>query len=260
VPIIEDACEGWAALSSALRRRSEAGNPLRVWWRDDDAVRPTPALEKLLNLSHRHELPIALAVVPAHLDPGLPSALAAAGADVTVMQHGFAHRNEAVPGGRAVECGGRRETAAILNDLEDGRQRLAAAFAERFQPIMVPPWNRIEDRLTERLPALGYVGLSVFGKEGERREPGLTIANAHLDVLRWKGGARFAGEAKLLRETLDWLDRNPADEDIVFGLLTHHLDHDEATWGFLDRLLPILRQFGRPVSPFSAAGGEVPDV
>ncbi|WP_185985061.1 polysaccharide deacetylase family protein [Aureimonas mangrovi] len=257
---IEDPRDEWAALTFALRQRSEAGHPLRVWWRDDDAVRPTPALAKLLDLSRRHELPIVLAVVPAHLDPDLPSALSAASADVTVAQHGFAHRNEAVPPGRAVECGGRRETSAILNDLDDGRQRLAKAFGERFRPIMVPPWNRIEERITERLPSLGYVGLSVFGEEGERRERGFTVANAHLDVLRWKGGARFAGEAKLLRETLGWLERNPADTAAVFGLLTHHLDHDEATWGFLESFLPLLRHFARPVPAFSAPAGEAPYV
>ena len=50
----------------------------------------------------------------------------------------------------------------------------ASAPRRRFRrqassPVLVPPWNRISARVTERLPALGFVGLSTFGPRARRR-------------------------------------------------------------------------------------------
>lgn len=238
----------WSALEADLQGLRAAGRTLRVWWRDDDAANWSEALAALLARAERFALPLALAVVPARLDPTLPAQLRQAGAEIAVLQHGYRHRNEAVPGERAVECGGARDTAAILADLREGRHRLSAAFGPRFLPVMVPPWNRIEDRVAAVLPEAGYRGLSAFGDEGVGPANGFTRADAHLDILRWRGGARFAGEAKLLEEMRAWLSRQPADRAATFGLLTHHLDHDAAAWAFLDRLLPLLVRLAQPVS------------
>lgn len=234
--------EAWAALDAALRQRPE---PLRFWWRDDDAVRWTPALARLVDIAARFRVPLALAAIPDELDPALAGALQAAGGEVFVLQHGFCHRNAAREGGRAVELGGSHGTDDLLRDLEAGRHRLDAVFGARFLPVMVPPWNRIEARIAQALPDAGFRGLSAFGEERRDVPPGLEVANAHLDVLRWKGGAHFAGEAKLLAETLSWLaeDRQRAP----FGLLTHHLDHDEATWAFLERFLACLLRHAVPL-------------
>ncbi|WP_192847047.1 polysaccharide deacetylase family protein [Aureimonas sp. AU4] len=239
--------EAWAALDAALEARARAKGPLRLWWRDDDAVRWTPALARLVALAGSVRAPLALAAIPAGLDPALAATLEGAGGEVAVLQHGFAHRNAALRGERAVELGGGRDTRDLLGDLGAGRETLAAAFGPRFLPVMVPPWNRIEARIAEALPGLGFRGLSAFGGEGEQRVPGLRVANAHLDVLRWKGGAHFAGEAKLIAETLLWLERRAGDGAAPFGLLTHHLDHDEATWAFLERFLRCLLRHARPI-------------
>lgn len=241
----------WERLEARLAHRRDEGRALRVWWRDDDATAWTPELARLLAFAESCAMPIALATVPGTLDPGLLRLLADAHPLVMVLQHGNRHRNEARDGERAVECGGFRPTEAILADLHRGRHRLAEAFGERFLPVMVPPWNRIEERIAAALPGAGYVGLSGFGSAGERREDGFTIANSHLDVLRWKGGARFAGEGKLLAAMDEWLDDPAAGGDAPFGLLTHHLDHDDATWQFLERLLPMLRRHTQPVSAAS---------
>ena len=37
----------------------------RFWLRDDDATRPTPALDRLLGLVHAFDAPLLLAVIPA---------------------------------------------------------------------------------------------------------------------------------------------------------------------------------------------------
>ena len=41
---------GWADLDAELDRWKAAGRAATLWWRDDDATRPTPALDRLLAL------------------------------------------------------------------------------------------------------------------------------------------------------------------------------------------------------------------
>ena len=47
-----------------LRIWREQGLVLPIWWRDDDATEPTPALDRLLGLAASLGAPLHLAVVP----------------------------------------------------------------------------------------------------------------------------------------------------------------------------------------------------
>ena len=49
----------------AARFEREAGRKARFWLRDDDAVEPTEALEKLIAATKAKSVPLALAVIPA---------------------------------------------------------------------------------------------------------------------------------------------------------------------------------------------------
>ena len=239
-------------LERELSLWAAAGRKAEVWWRDDDANRPSGALDRLVAAASRHGVPLAIAAVP----DGIDSTLADGLADplVTVLQHGFAHRNHAAPGGRAVECGGDRPVGAVMAELAAGRARLAEVFGAKFLPVMVPPWNRITPEVAGALPGAGYRGLSVFGPRDPHGGAGLLEVNAHLDLLTWKGGARFAGAAKLIRLAAERLrDRRLAGPDGAepFGILTHHLDHDAETWAFLETLLARLA--GHPAVRFVSA-------
>ena len=244
---------GMQPLVDELDCWSAAHWTLDVWWRDDDVGAPSPALDRLLGAAERSGAPLALAAIPAGIDdalgPKLDDRL------FTVLQHGYGHRNFAAPGERAVECGGDRPLDEVLASLVQGQKRLASLFGGRFVPVMVPPWNRIDPVIAARLPDLGYRALSVFGeKAGGEAESvaGLPQLNAHLDLLTWKGGARFAGRAKLIELASERIamrrrgvavktnGRAPSPSPEPFGILTHHLDHDEETWDFLDELLGLL--------------------
>ena len=63
----------WTDLTRELDRWADSGRPATFWWRDDDALTVTPALDRLLGLARDHQAPLALAVVPA----GATAALAA---------------------------------------------------------------------------------------------------------------------------------------------------------------------------------------
>lgn len=224
----------WPDLQAALDGAAERGEAIRLWWRDDDAGRDHPALTRLLDLAEGHDLALALAVVPMWLEANGHARIAAS-RHATVLQHGFAHANHAPPGDRSIELGG-RDLERVLAELENGRALLADAFGCAFLAVLVPPWNRLDGRLIERLRGCGFVGLSTMGRRAVAEPaPGLVQVNAHLDPIDWRGSRLFVGEAAALTRLVAVLD---ADEPI--GILSHHLTMDEAGWGFLDRLLGVL--------------------
>lgn len=227
----------WPDLNVELRRWREAGRSASLWWRDDDACDLTPALERLLALAG--DRPLSLAVIPALATPAL-----AARAAATVLQHGYAHRNRAGEGARAVECGGERPLSEVLSELQHGQERLGALFGERFVPVLVPPWNRVAAEVVPRLPELGLHGLSGWkARPAATAAPGVAQVNVHVDVMSYRRGPGFVGREKALGELVEHLAARrtgAADADEPTGLLTHHRDHDEAVWTFLAELLTRL--------------------
>jgi hypothetical protein len=112
-------------------------------------------------------------------------------------------------------------------------------------PVLVPPWNRIAQRLIPQLAGLGYRGLSCFAaREWYKESHGLSIANCHVDPVHWKKGGAFRGEHKSLSMLIAHLRarrQGHVDADEPTGVLTHHWSHDEATWAFLERLFEQTR-------------------
>jgi peptidoglycan/xylan/chitin deacetylase (PgdA/CDA1 family) len=230
----------WAALDAELDRWRAAGLVATFWWRDDDAVAATPALERLCALRRRVDVPLALAAIPAAADRTLVAALAGE-SGITVLPHGFAHRNHADPGRPKSEFGPDRDAAAAKADIAAGRSRLARMFAGRTAAVFVPPWNRIAPALVPALPGLGFVGLTT-GKPRPCREaaPGLIQVNVHVDPIAWRGHRGFRGDAGVVADAVRHLAARrsgAADRDEPTGLMTHHLVHDDATWGFVERLI-----------------------
>ena len=225
---------GWLELETTLDAAARRGETIRLWWRDDDAGRAHPALYRLLDLAERHSAPLALAVVPAWLEPEAQGSIAAA-TQVTVLQHGFAHTNHAEAGAKSIELGGRPVDEIVL-ELREGFSILEDAFGSSFLPVLVPPWNRIDKTLFTRLRLGGYSGLSVYGqREGLEASAGVRLVNTHVDPVDWRGTRGFLGEDAVLRRLIDMLD---PEEPI--GLLTHHLEMDEIGWTFFDELFTVL--------------------
>jgi len=225
---------GWQQLEEALDAAARRGETIRFWWRDDDAGRDAPALARLLHMAERKNVPLALAVVPDWLEPDA-QALIAASAEVTVLQHGFAHANHAKKAQKSIELGGRKPDV-IAKELLKGFIKLQDAFGAAFSPVLAPPWNRIDEALYPLLPNGGYTGLSVFGKRADQEvAPGVALVNTHLDPTDWRGTRGFIGEDRLLNQLADDFD---PDEPI--GLLSHHLIMDEATWAFFEQLFDTL--------------------
>lgn len=234
---------GFEALGRELDLWLEAGRVAQFWWRDDDAVAPTPALARLLDMSDEFGVEIGVAVIPAFAEDALRETLARRPL-ASVLQHGYAHKNHGRPGAPAVELGGERELAQILAEISAGRRRLEALFGYRYKPIVVAPWNRIERSVLGSLAALGFSGASAFGPRAAMQgSDGLIVENIHVDPIRWRE-RRFKGTKKTLSCIIGELAARrtgATDADEPLGLLTHHLDHDLELWEFLERFFAFTR-------------------
>lgn len=240
-----DACQAsFAALAGRLDALHAQGRAAEIWWRDDDAADDTPQLRRLLALRARHDVPLALAVSPFLVQPALPHRLLGT-EGVDVLMHGLRHLDNAPAGAKKQELG-YAPPDAFIAPLAEGLARHRDAFGAQALPVMVPPWNRIQQDITRRLQDIGFTGLSTFGISGQNHTCGLVVHNTHVDPVDWRGGKRLADPASVVGRMMEILD---AGEPI--GLLTHHLVHDGATWRFVDRLLALLA--GHPAVRFRSA-------
>ena len=246
----------WRNLTEELDAWTAAGRRATLWWRDDDAVEPGPALARLLGLASERDLPLALAVVPARASEALAEALGADPARTTPLQHGYAHRNHAPASEKKAELGAHRPANAVLEQLLRGRGRMTALFGDAWAPVLVPPWNRIAEPLVPALAGLGFVGLSTLGPRAAAvPSPGLVQINTHLDIMHWPAPRGFLGEAEALEILVGQLRARrlgEVDAEEPTGLLNHHPAHDEAAWSFLAALLDRLA--GHPAVRFLDAG------
>lgn len=231
---------GWRDLGDELDLWAGAGRTATLWWRDDDAVEDTPALARLLELGARFDVAIAIAAIPARADVTLARALAAIPA-TAVLQHGYAHHNHAPDQRAKSELGRARPVAAVLADLSAGRARLDALFGDRWYPILVPPWNRIDQAVIAALAGEGYRGISAMGARAPGDQAlGLRRVDVHVDLIDWPATRGFAGDEAVLGAALAHLRRRrvgAVDPDQPTGLMTHHLAHDDGCWRFIETFL-----------------------
>lgn len=237
--------DAWQRFDDELARWRDAGREVQFWWRDDDAAQWTPALARLVGLAQRCDIPLALAVVPAGAEAALFAPL---GDGVCVLQHGVDHRDRGGAGEKRTEFTAQEPPAEALARIAAAGARLAARAGARWSAAFAPPWNRLPQALVARLPEAGLRGLSQFGPRARARPaPGLVQVNTHVDLIAWRGERGFVGEQAALEQALRHLAARRsgrADADEPTGWLTHHRQHDAATWRFLERLFERTRENG----------------
>jgi hypothetical protein len=148
-----------APLRQAL---DSAAEPVRFFFRDDDAGWDDPALAALLSVFEDHSVPLDVAVIPTATDTATASLLRdridSGRNDVAVHQHGFAHVNHE-PEGRKCEFGASRSAEQQRRDIGYGRELLASSFPDAV-PAFTPPWNRCAPWTPEVLRDVGFEVLS----------------------------------------------------------------------------------------------------
>ncbi len=223
-------------LEAELDAWQRAGLVARLWLRDDDAMAPTMALERLVGLTLQQAIPLLLAVIPMRAETGLADRLASE-RHIEIAMHGVWHRNHAPPGEKSQETPPLRGMAIVRQELEVARDRLLAVFAPWARTVLwyVPPWNRISPDVAALLPELGFTALSTFGSV-RHEVAGLTQRNCKVDLIDWQGGRMGRSLAWVASELASALATSRLGDTAPVGLLAHHLDHDEVTWSVLEQL------------------------
>lgn len=233
----------WSPLTTELDRWRADGLTLPLWWRDDDAIAPTSALDRLIDMSTRLDLPVHLAIIPAHAEPSLAQVVNDAPHLIPVT-HGWSHHSHAPATEKKAEFGAHRPLEHVVNDARQGRAQMRALFGADAGHMFVPPWNRIAPTVMCALPALGFAALSTFTPRTKASPaPGLTQINTHLDPINWKSGKTLIDPSTLIEQITHQLaDRRRGDADATepYGILTHHLVHDADIWSFTEQLLTHL--------------------
>jgi peptidoglycan/xylan/chitin deacetylase (PgdA/CDA1 family) len=232
---------GWDDLRLELDTWEEMGATATFWWRDDDAVAASPALDRLLALADG--VPLGLAVIPARAEKSLAAAIAN-DPGAAILQHGWAHANHAADGAKKAELGADRLVAEVVAELRQGRRRLEDLFGARFIPVVVPPWNRVAREILPEIRDAGFAGVSTHGdRPADSESAGLRWANVHVDLMDWEAGA-FAGTSRALGQVVSHLAARrtgTVDREEPTGIMSHHLVHGGAAETFLERLFGELR-------------------
>ncbi len=235
--------DGWRALDVELDAWAVSNRIATFWWRDDDVTHDGPALRRLLTLAVEAKIPLALAAIPADARDDLVEVVGPM-TGVVILQHGWDHRNHAMPSEKKAELARGRPWQTVVGELLRGQEVLSAMFPGRYMPVLVPPWNRIDPGLIKRLAGVGFIALSAFKQRATAiAAPGLRQVNCHVDPVDWSSRV-FVGEDNALHSLITHLRvrrEGAADPDEPTGLLTHHAVHDEPTWGFLRRLAVHVR-------------------
>jgi len=236
-----------APVIAELQLWRDQGLTLPLWWRDDDAIAPTPALERLLAMAQGLGAPLHLAVIPGNAEEALAERLRDA-AQVHVMAHGWKHQSHAPADEKKAEFGAHRPANVMLDEAARGWRRLESLFRSQALPVFVPPWNRICPAVVEGLTGCGIAAVSTIGpRPAKCPAPGLVQVNTHLDPVAWRAGGGLADPAALAAEIAANLAARrggQADNSEPFGLLTHHLAHDEPVWSFTATLAEVLGESG----------------
>jgi hypothetical protein len=235
----------WSPLRRELAAWRAAGLDLPIWWRDDDAITSTPALDRLERLAEKLTLPVHLAIIPARADASLAESVRAS-RHLFAMVHGWAHENHAARDRKKAEFGAPRPQAA--SEITEALTRLGTMLDGDVLPVFVPPWNRLHADLLGPIAQAGYRAVSIFGARAKPYpHPGLRAVNTHVDPVDWKGTGGLIDPEQLIPHIAELLrDRRTgrADRTEPFGYLTHHLVHDPDLWRFSEAFLKELLNGG----------------
>lgn len=222
----------WSPLDAAMERRA----PI-LWWRDDDAVETTPALDRLLTLAASVDAPLTLASIPARTTERLARRVRDE-TSLTVAVHGWAHESHAAEGEKNAEFGAQRPLAVRMEEAGRGLRVIEDRFGDHALPVFIPPWNRIAPDMPEALAQSRFRGLSVYGEREPHHTP-LPRFDAHLDPIDWRGTRSAVDPAGFIAHIVDLME-----SDAPIGLMTHHLVHDDAIWDLVEAVVTHLTRRG----------------
>ena len=230
----------WIKLEVELDAWATAKREALLWWRDDDATTTSPQLTQLLDMASG--TPISIAAIPA-LATGALAEMLASYSGVSALPHGYSHQNHAPSGEKKSEFGPHRPFDDMIAEIDRGWQRLNTLMPHTASAVFVPPWNRIDNSLAERLERVGLRAVSTFGPSNPRKQ--FNQLNVHVDIIDWRGSRNFVSDELAIVAIINHLASQRLTNNITpeaTGLMTHHLNQDPASWRFIERLLEVTQK------------------
>jgi len=234
-------------LAQAVVRTS--GNRAQpFFFRADDIGAGGRAFEALCRLFRYHEVPLAMAVVPAWLSRVRRDQLfRLAPLDEPFWgwhQHGWRHVNWQRIGKKS-EFGEQRPFEKQWRDIWQGQQKMKEIFGDHLVPVFTPPWNRLSNSTVRILHELEFQGVSLASPlpRGVKSPVGLKNLRVQLDLHTRKDKDGVADFETLLDELAGCLSKREP-----LGIMIHHHRMTYFAFEFLHELLSIMK--GRTRSRF----------
>ncbi len=227
-------------LDEAALRMASSGLP-PLFFRADDIGAASKAFDSLCRIFRFHQVPLAMAVVPAWLSDARQEKLfLAAPMDEDLWhwhQHGWRHMNWQKRGKRC-EFGSDRAADRQNEDILQGRNKMERIFGSYFVPVFTPPWNRFSSTTLRSLIKLNFKGISA----SDSFPPGIKfryeIRNfpARLD-LHIRKAKDPAEDFSMLLDQFSGLTKMKGPS----GIMIHHQRMTPFAFEFLDRMLYNLK-------------------
>ncbi|MHC1724628.1 MAG: polysaccharide deacetylase family protein [Syntrophobacteraceae bacterium] len=227
----------WRQRLVAVSERLASDRLPPIFFRADDIGAASKAFDALCKLFRYHQVPLALAVVPAWLSEARQERLFhAARIEESLWswhQHGWRHvnwQNE----GKKCEFGSDRSPEHQHADILQGRLKMERVFGPYFVPIFTPPWNRFSPSTIRALRKLNFKGISAALPlpPGTKIPYGFQNRPAWLDLHTRKGKDPGLDLDCLLEE----FSSLPKMKDPV-GIIIHHQRMTPFAFEFLDQML-----------------------
>ncbi len=215
----------------------DSSEPVKFFFRDDDAGWANCHLYSLLDVFAKAQLPIDLAIIPQALEQNLADELLSRRQQnrqsIGLHQHGYGHVNHEQVG-RKCEFGISRNKLQQKNDIETGQQLLHALLGDALDPFFTPPWNRCTQDTVECLEQLEFKLLSRNDSAQKLKTSRLQEVPVHVD---WNKAYKTSvnvladlGEAIAIN-----LKNNP-----ITGIMLHHADMESFHIKPLAELLVVI--------------------
>lgn len=217
-----------------------------IFFRDDDAAEVTDNLVRLINIFHRHEVPLHLSVIPGQLTEEcahfIRVQMRESGGLIEIGQHGYIHKNYSTSGNRFAqyEFGENRTFEQQRADILKGREILHRHFGRRID-IFTPPWHGFDKNTICILSDEKFLGLSgVYNKVLPTVENRLDYIPVHMNFNKIKASGEWYTEQNC--EILKYILLCKEDH---IGLLMHHKAFNcDEEFRQLERLLQSIKRIG----------------
>lgn len=240
-PVWKSPLQGWRDMIDRVSENMASATLPPIFFRADDIGAPSKAFDTLCGVFRSHEIPLAMAVIPAWLSEARQEQLfQAAPMDEKLWswhQHGWRHLNWQ-KNGRKSEFGSDRNSDCQYEDILRGSTKMERVFGPCFIRVFTAPWNCLSITAMKSLRKLNFKGISTTDtlSPGLRRCHGMLNMPVRID-LHTRDGIDAAADFSLLLEQFSNLSkaRGPT------GIVIHHQRMTPFAFQFLDRMLYNLR-------------------